>query len=153
METTGFAGFRRCKHNTKGPNAGRDYILDDEPSRQMFSSASTFTSGECWLGVQGKAEKRTGSNPATGATRLDSRRYLSSENTHEMKWRTERRSNWCAPSPLPLRWNAGECWSGVHCPWRVSKPAPGLTPGNSRRFLSPANTSPAANAGGTTLII
>ena len=60
METTGSAGFRQCKRNSKGPNAGRDYILRNEPSRQMFWSAPRSTSGECWWGVHGKAEKLIG---------------------------------------------------------------------------------------------
>ena len=42
MEITGSAGFRQCKRNSKGPNAGRDYIYP-MLANQMFDSPAKFS--------------------------------------------------------------------------------------------------------------
>jgi len=60
METTGSAGFRQCKRNSKGPNVAGTTFLTMNRLGKMFSSAPRSTSGECWTGVHGKAEKLIG---------------------------------------------------------------------------------------------
>jgi len=60
METTGSPEFRRCKRTRKGPNAGRDYILRQCPVSVANLVGPKINTGECWLGVHGKAEKLIG---------------------------------------------------------------------------------------------
>ena len=61
----------------KGSNAGRDYIVKMFSSRQESCRPLISTPANAGWEYTVTAEKLTGSNPATGVTRLDSRRNLS----------------------------------------------------------------------------
>ena len=73
-------------------------------ANQMFDGTAKFSAkfvgpkihtGECWLGVHGKAEKLIGFE---SRNRGDSVRLSPKFVAGKYRW----------------RWTAGECWSGVH---------------------------------------
>jgi hypothetical protein len=96
METTGSAGFRRCSARVRGRMPAGTTSAKCRVSAQNLVGPKIHT-GECWLGVHGKAEKLIGFE---SRNRGDSVRLLPKFVAGKYRW----------------RWTAGECWLGVHCP-------------------------------------